>query len=72
MAIYSYDGEEYDENDLYLAKTYHEGRVAWNSDGKMKVTTLATGSTKEYLNTDNERVAHFWLGRDLLIAEPLQ
>jgi hypothetical protein len=51
MAIYSYDDPNYNSSPH---KTYHNGRIAWETDSKVNVTTPATGITKRYLNLDNE------------------
>jgi hypothetical protein len=70
MTIHSYDGEDYDPDSSSIGRTYYSGRVAWKTGRIIKVTTLATGITTQYLNPDNEPVFNFWLGNDLLVAKP--
>lgn len=72
MAIYSYDGQDYNGNEDSLCKTYHNSRIAWHIHTVVKVTTLVTEITRQYLNSDNTSVCSFWLGKDLLVAEPYQ
>lgn len=70
MATFSYDNQDYDPDRSTLDTIYHNGRVAWEVGRVVKVTTLVTGITKQYLNVDNARVRSFWLGNDLLVVQP--
>jgi hypothetical protein len=63
MAIYSYDDRD------ILPKTYHNGRVAWSIGATVSVTTLRTGVTKHYLNSDSAEVYNMWLHQDLLVVK---
>jgi hypothetical protein len=63
MAIYSYDDRD------ILPKTYHNGRVAWSIGATVSVTTLRTGVTKHYLNSDSAEVCNMWLYQDLLVVK---
>lgn len=66
IGFYPYDGDYPDED--ALGRTYHSGRVAWENDDSVFVTTLVIGITKKYMNQDNLPVRYFFLGHDLLVV----